>query len=118
MSELVLVTGVGPGTGKAIVECFAGKGYTVAMLARSEQRLNDIAKSTPNTHSFVCDVADASRLTEVLAEIRDSLGSPKIVIHNAVGAERGTYLEVDAERMRAAFEINTPPLLKSTPGRS
>ena len=111
MSELVLVTGVGPGTGKAIVECFAGKGYTVAMLARSEQRLNDIAKSTPNTHSFVCDVADASRLTEVLAEIRDSLGSPKIVIHNAVGAERGTYLEVDAERMRAAFEINTRALL-------
>ena len=111
MSELVLVTGVGPGTGKAIVECFAGEGYTVAMLARSEQRLNDIAKSTPNTHSFVCDVADASRLTEVLAEIRDSLGSPKIVIHNAVGAERGTYLEVDAERMRAAFEINTMALL-------
>ena len=111
MSELVLVTGVGPGTGKAIVECFAGKGYTVAMLARSEQRLNDIAKSTPNTHSFVCDVADASRLTEVLAEIRDSLGSPKIVIHNAVGAERGTYLEVDAERMRDAFEINTMALL-------
>ena len=111
MSELVLVTGVGPGTGKAIVECFAGNGYTVAMLARSEQRLNDIAKSTPNTHSFVCDVADASRLTEVLAEIRDSLGSPKIVIHNAVGAERGTYLEVDAERMRAAFEINTMALL-------
>jgi len=111
MSELVLVTGVGPGTGKAIVECFAAKGYTVAMLARSEQRLNDIAKSTPNTHSFVCDVADASRLTEVLAEIRDSLGSPKIVIHNAVGAERGTYLEVDAERMRVAFEINTMALL-------
>lgn len=111
MSELVLVTGVGPGTGKAIVECFAGKGYTVAMLARSEQRLNDIAKSTLNTHSFVCDVADASRLTEVLAEIRDSLGSPKIVIHNAVGAERGTYLEVDAERMRVAFEINTMALL-------
>ncbi len=58
MSELVLVTGVGPGTGKAIVECFAGNGYTVAMIARSEQRLNDIAKSTPNTHPFVCDVAD------------------------------------------------------------
>ena len=56
-------------------------------------------------------MADASRLTEVLAEIRDSLGSPKIVIHNAVGAERGTYLEVDAERMRVAFEINTMALL-------
>ena len=111
MSELVLVTGVGPGTGKAIVECFAVNGYTVAMIARSEQRLNEIAESTPNTHPFVCDVADEARLSAVLEEIRNSMGAPKIVIHNAVGAERGTYLEVDAQKMRAAFEINTMALL-------
>ena len=59
VNDLVLVTGVGPGTGKAIVERFAASGYAVAMLARSAQRLNDIARTTPNTHPFVCDVTDA-----------------------------------------------------------
>lgn len=111
MNDVVLVTGVGPGTGKAIVERFAASGYSVAMLARSAQRLNDIAQATPNTHPFVCDVSDADRLGAVLEEIRQQLGTPKIVIHNAVGAERGTYLDVDAEKMRAAFEINTMALL-------
>ena len=111
MNDVVLVTGVGPGTGKAIVERFAASGYSVAMLARSAQRLNDIAQATPNTHPFVCDVSDADRLSAVLEEIRQQLGTPKIVIHNAVGAERGTYLDVDAEKMRAAFEINTMALL-------
>ena len=111
MNDVVLVTGVGPGTGKAIVERFAASGYSVAMLARSAQRLNDIAQATPNTHPFVCDVSDADRLGAVLEEIRQQLGAPKIVIHNAVGAERGTYLDVDAEKMRAAFEINTMALL-------
>jgi NADP-dependent 3-hydroxy acid dehydrogenase YdfG len=111
MSDVVLVTGVGPGTGKAIVECFADKGYTVAMLARSEQRLNDIAHATPNTHPFACDVTDADRLSAVIEEIRQQLGAPKIVVHNAVGAERGTYLDVDADKMRTAFEINTMALL-------
>lgn len=111
MNDVVLVTGVGPGTGKAIVERFAASGYSVAMLARSAQRLNDIAHATPNTHPFVCDVSDADRLGAVLEEIRQQLGAPKIVIHNAVGAERGTYLDVDAEKMRAAFEINTMALL-------
>lgn len=111
MNDVVLVTGVGPGTGKAIVERFAASGYSVAMLARSAQRLNDIAQATPNTHPFVCDVSDADRLSAVLEEIRQQLGAPKIVIHNAVGAERGTYLDVDAEKMRAAFEINTMALL-------
>lgn len=111
MNDVVLVTGVGPGTGKAIVERFAASGYAVAMLARSAQRLNDIAQTTPNTHPFVCDVTDADRLSAVLEEIRQQLGAPKIVVHNAVGAERGTYLDVDAEKMRAAFEINTMALL-------
>ena len=111
MNDVVLVSGVGPGTGKAIVERFAASGYSVAMLARSAQRLNDIAQATPNTHPFVCDVSDADRLSAVLEEIRQQLGAPKIVIHNAVGAERGTYLDVDAEKMRAAFEINTMALL-------
>lgn len=111
MNDVVLVTGVGPGTGKAIVERFAASGYAVAMLARSAQRLNDIARTTPNTHPFVCDVTDADRLSAVIEEIRQQLGAPKIVIHNAVGAERGTYLDVDAEKMRAAFEINTMALL-------
>ena len=48
VNDVVLVTGVGPGTGKAIVERFAASG-TQSLLARSAQRLNDIARATPNT---------------------------------------------------------------------
>ena len=111
MADVVLVTGVGPGTGKAIVERFASAGYVVAMLARTEQRLIEIRQTLPNTHAFVCDVANEAELTDTLHAVRTSLGAPKIVIHNAVGAERGTYAEVDADNMRQAFEINTMALL-------
>ncbi len=111
MSEVVLVTGVGPGTGKAIVECFAAQGYRVAMLARSQHRLTEIAEATPNTHAYVCDVANDAELAATLAAVRGDLGAPKIVVHNAVGAERGTYAEVNPDNMRQAFEINTMALL-------
>ena len=111
MVDVVLVTGVGPGTGKAVVERFASAGYVVAMLARTEQRLIEIRQTLPNTHAFVCDVANEAELTDTLHAVRTSLGAPKIVIHNAVGAERGTYAEVDADNVRQAFEINTMALL-------
>ena len=111
MSEVVLVTGVGPGTGKAIVECFAAQGYRVAMLARSQHRLTEIAEATLNTHAYVCDVANDAELAATLAAVRGDLGAPKIVVHNAVGAERGTYAEVNPDNMRQAFEINTMALL-------
>ena len=45
--DVCLVTGVGPGTGKALVERFA-QGYRVAMLARNAQRLEEIEGATPN----------------------------------------------------------------------
>ena len=111
MSDVVLVTGVGPGTGKAVVERFAGAGYVVAMLARTEQRLIEIKETLPNTHAFVCDVSNEAELTATLNAVRETLGAPKVVIHNAVGAERGTYAEIDADNMRRAFEINTMALL-------
>ena len=34
-----LISGVGPGTGSALVRRFAAEGYRVAMLARNAQRL-------------------------------------------------------------------------------
>ena len=67
MADVALVTGVGPGTGKSIVERFASAGYSVAMLARSEERLAQIESATPNTHAFVCDVANDAALTETLS---------------------------------------------------
>ena len=39
MSEVCIITGVGPGTGSALVRRFAAEGYQVAMIARDEQRL-------------------------------------------------------------------------------
>ena len=48
---VALVTGVGPGTGAAIARRFARGGYSVAMLARSRDRL-DVAGSTPVARSL------------------------------------------------------------------
>ena len=53
-----VITGVGPGTGSALVRRFAAGGYRVAMLARNETRLTDLASQVADTHVFPCDVSD------------------------------------------------------------
>ena len=109
--KVAIVTGVGPGTGKAVVERFAAAGYRVAMIARSEQRLAEIAGETANTVAFPCDVTDGTALDSALSDIGSRLGTASVVVHNAVGAERGTYMDVDPSKMRHAFEVNTMALL-------
>ena len=109
--RVCLVTGVGPGTGTALVGRFAAGGYQVAMLARNEERLNDLAASLDGAHAYPCDVADENALTETHARVREDLGAPSIVVHNAVGGGFGSFQDIDREMLRRNFEVNTMALL-------
>ena len=107
MAAVALVTGVGPGTGKSIVERFAEAGYTVAMLARSQERLAQINQQRQMLTPSSATSPTMWRLPQRCRQVKESFGAPAIVVHNAVGAERGTYAEIDPQNMRRAFEINT-----------
>ena len=109
--EVCLVTGVGPGTGAAIVRRFAGE-YQVAMLARNGERLAEIAAQTTNVHAFPCDVADADALERAVGEVRQRLGDPHVVVHNAVGGAFGEFTEIDAAVLERNFAVNTVALLR------
>lgn len=104
---LALVTGVGPGTGAAVVRRFADGGYRVAMLARDAGRLAALEAEIANSIAVPCDVSDGAALERVIGE----LGSPEVVVHNAVGGAFGTYAEIDAAVLQRNFEINTMALL-------
>ncbi|HEY2523471.1 MAG TPA: SDR family NAD(P)-dependent oxidoreductase, partial [Candidatus Binataceae bacterium] len=80
-----VVTGVGPGTGSAIARRFARGGYAVAMLARNRERLNALEREIAGARAYQCDVSDEAQLDAALAAVRAELGTPKVLIHNAVG---------------------------------
>ncbi|MEN1586069.1 SDR family NAD(P)-dependent oxidoreductase, partial [Pseudomonas aeruginosa] len=46
--KLAIVTGVGPGTGAAIVRRLVEDGFRVAMIARNEERLTALATELPD----------------------------------------------------------------------
>jgi NAD(P)-dependent dehydrogenase (short-subunit alcohol dehydrogenase family) len=111
VTAVCLITGVGPGTGTALVRRFAAGGYRVAMLARTGARLEALAKELGAASAYPCDVGDGDSLEATFDRVRTELGAPTIVVHNAVGAERGTYMDIDPDGLRRAFEINTMALL-------
>lgn len=112
MSEpkVCIVTGVGPGTGRAIVQKFAAGGYNVAMIARDQKRLDEISTEIKQAHAYRCDVSDEPTLTKTLDKITNDLGTPHTLIHNAVGGALGNFLQVEPEVLAKNFEINTMAL--------
>jgi NAD(P)-dependent dehydrogenase (short-subunit alcohol dehydrogenase family) len=105
-----LVTGVGPGTGTALVRRFA-EGYAVAMVARDAERLDRLAAEVPGARAFPCDVTDPEALAGTIASVREHLGDPEVLIHNAVGGAFGDVLDLDPAVLERNFQINTMALL-------
>lgn len=107
VKPLALVTGVGPGTGAAVARRFAEGGYRVAMLARDADRLAALEAEIPDSIAAPCDVRDAAALAAVITRV----GAPKVVVHNAVGAAFGRFMDIDPAVLQRNFEINTMALL-------
>jgi len=110
MSRVCVVTGVGPGTGSAIARRFA-ESYEVAMLARNAERLAALEQELPRAHAFACDVSDPVALESTLDRIRSELGTPEVVVHNAVGGAFGDFLQIDPAVLQQNWEVNTMALL-------
>lgn len=111
MRPLVIITGVGPGTGSAMVRRFHDGGYKVAMLARTVERLTDLESELPNAFAVPCDVADPAALAAALDAIEQRAGVPKVVIHNAVGGAFGNFLDIEPQVLQQNFQINVMALL-------
>jgi NAD(P)-dependent dehydrogenase (short-subunit alcohol dehydrogenase family) len=108
---VALVTGVGPGTGAALVRRFAADGYRVAMLARDRGRLEKLAAEIPGTTPFPVDVADLDLLRSTLARVRSELGVPTVLLHNAVAGGFGAFDTVKPEDLEQRFRVNVTSLL-------
>lgn len=111
-ARVCLVTGVGPGTGAAIARRFAAEGYAVAALARNAERLDAIAAESPDIHAFPCDVSSADALTRTCEQIVARLGHPTVVVHNAVSAGWGNFLDVEPAVLERNFQVNVMALLQ------
>ena len=106
-----IISGVGPGTGAALSRRFAAGGYQVAMLARNEERLSQLEREIPHTTGFGCDVSDQAAVDTTLAAIKENLGAPEVLVHNAVGGSFGTFLEIEPAVLEQNFQVNTMGLL-------
>lgn len=106
-----IIAGVGDTTGAALVRRFASGGYTVAMIARNTDRLDALATEIEDAHAFPCDVGDIPRLMDIVGQIKNRLGVPAVLVHNAVAHTFDTFLEADPAELERNFRVNTTSLL-------
>ena len=110
-NSVCMITGVGDGTGAYTARRFAKAGYRIAMIARDKARLSSLETEIPGSKGFICDVSDLHLLQETCAKIKDTMGCPEILIHNAVKGNFEKLLEGRPEWLEENFRINTTSLM-------
>ena len=93
MAASVLITGASSGIGAALAKAYAARGAHLALLARREEPLAELAQSLAGAHSVhAVDVTDHDAMQRAAAAEIASHGCPDIVIANA-GISLGTLTE-------------------------
>lgn len=86
--RIALVTGASDGIGAELARIFAANGHRVALLARREDRLRElaaglVAAGAPAPLIIACDLGDPRAGDVIAAALRDAEVEPDIVVNNA-----------------------------------
>ena len=101
----VWITGASSGIGKATAEKFAKENWKVAISARREELLNEMAKDQ-NIFAFPMDVTDQNKTEETFNKILKEFGDLDLCIFSSGTYERKSEKGLSVDNVKTVMEIN------------
>ncbi|MCS6885608.1 MAG: SDR family oxidoreductase [Acidobacteriota bacterium] len=109
-NKVVFVAGGTSGINLAIAEAFAAAGASVAVLSRSQQKVEAAVKllnqHSSNIAGFTADVRDFAGTQEALRQAHDKLGPFDVLISGAAGNFPAPALGMSANAFKSVVDID------------
>ncbi len=113
-----IVSGASSGIGRAVALELARAGADVVILARREERLNELAQQITaigrRVESVVGDITDPDVRHRAIAAATSKLGGLDILVNNAGIGAMGLFEDANPERLRRVMEVNFFALVEMT----
>jgi 2-hydroxycyclohexanecarboxyl-CoA dehydrogenase len=108
--RVAIVTGGGSGIGLAVSERFAGDGAAVAVTDRdgtsAETAAAKIVASGRTASGLTVDVTDRAQIDAAVAEVRQRLGRPTILVNSAGLTATDAFSSISLELWNRVIEVN------------
>ena len=101
----IWITGASTGIGKAVAEKFSKEGWKVAISARREELLKNIAQDN-NIFDYPLDVTDEKKVGEVFKKILEDFKNIDLCIFGAGTYEPKLEKEISQKQIRKTIEVN------------
>jgi short-subunit dehydrogenase len=106
----LLLIGAGPGLGMAMARRFAVGSYRVTLVARSPERLRDLAGTLADTGATIgtiaADASDPDALGARMRELYAADGAPGVIVYNAVMGAPDRLLSSSAAHLQEAYCVD------------
>ena len=117
--KVVIVSGIGPGLGRSIAIRSAEAGADVVLAARTESRLQEVAKEVTalgrEALAVPTDVSDPDAAQRLADATLEKFGRADALVHNALAMPPIKDLGVvDLDAVRVAFDTNVVAALRLT----
>ncbi|WP_436923444.1 SDR family oxidoreductase [Halosimplex amylolyticum] len=113
--KVAVVTGASSGIGEATARALAREGCAVALVARREERLEEIAAEIESkTLVAPTDVADDAAVAATVETIREELGGIDVLVNNAGVARGGPVESADLSALRRNVRVNLEGVMNVT----
>lgn len=106
--HVAVVTGAAQGIGQALALRLAAEGAAVAIvdLKDAADTVATITEAGGTARSFVVDISDPARVTELQAEVSSALGTVDILVNNAGVYPFIPFADLTLEVWRNTFRVN------------
>jgi short-subunit dehydrogenase len=106
----LLLVGAGPGLGLAVARRFASGGYRVTLVARSRDRLGELASGLADTGAEVntikADASDPEDFGARMTELYRRDGAPGVVIYSAAMGAPDQLLSSTVAHLQEAYAVD------------
>jgi uncharacterized protein len=119
VSSAALVTGASSGIGAAIARELASRGYSIALVARREERLRSLATDLTSEHgvaaeAIACDLGDPDERDRLADELRGRGRSVEVLVNNAGFGHQADFATSPRERMVEMVRLNVEAVVDLT----
>jgi short-subunit dehydrogenase len=111
MTRTALVSGASGGIGYELSRLFAADGYNLVLVARSEQKLEQIAVNLNKTYgvkaiALAKDLSDPASPDEILAALEAQSTIIDVLVNNAGFGVNGLFAETDLTEELNMLQLN------------
>ena len=106
VDKVIWITGASSGIGKALAIKFAKKGWKVAISARRENLLNEIAKTYNDIFPYPLDVTDSKKCELVFNSIKERFKNVDISVFSTGIHDPKSEKSLDLNKVRQIMEVN------------